>query len=250
MRSFVGGGLTVLAMAGASAAPLRLCMDEQAHPPYILADGGGTVPLLMRMAAERVGMQVEISRAPLKRCLEEIRLGLVQGYPSAGVSPETAQMYAYPHADGKPDAARATVHARQMVFRRKGGAVNWDGERFSFLAQAVLHPSGSVAIHHKLDRMKVAVDEQAKSMEQNFAKLVAGRGDAVVGLENDGLALLAQPRFAGRIEMLPAPFMQQDYYLMLSKEYYAANSAAVEALWTAIGKARNSAEYRAAAGIR
>lgn len=245
--------LALPALLGSAAAvsqskPLSICMDELSHPPHLLPNGEGLTPLLIRTAAAQVGVQVEFHRAPLLRCLEEVRIGVAHGYPSGSVMAAQASGFMLPRTAGRPDTARATLTARMTVFRRKGTAVEWNGRNFQNLRQPVLIPSGSLMMRERLGRMNVAVDDQAKQVEQNFLKLLAGRGDLVISFENDGLALLEQPRYGDAIEALPQPFTEQHYYLLLSEAYYTANREQMEALWTAIGRVRNSPAYRAAAG--
>ncbi|MES2257383.1 MAG: hypothetical protein V4724_02635 [Pseudomonadota bacterium] len=244
---YAGSAIATAAPPAPPSPPLSLCIDEQPHPPYILADGGGSVPTLVRMAAQQVGAKVEFHRAPLRRCVDEIRTGVAHGYPAASSPLAMTAEFAYPRTDsGRLDPSRATATARLAVFRRKDGAVSWDGTRFKFVKLPVLISTGSVALQAKVHAMNLAVDDQGKNLELNFAKLLAGRGDVVIGFENDGKVLLADPRFAGHIEALPALFMEEHYYLMVSKAYYAVHLDAVEALWTVIGQVRQSAAYAAA----
>lgn len=235
------------AAAAAEPKPLALCIDEQPHPPYILANAQGMAPLLIRMAAVQAGLAVEFHTAPLLRCLEQVKLGVSHGYPAGSVMAAQSLGFVVPRLAGKPDPARATLTARMTIFRRKGETIGWDGRGFQNLRQPVLIPTGSVMMRERLGRLNVAVDDQAKLVEQNFLKLLAGRGDLVIGFENDGMALLEQARFADKIEALPLPFTEEHYYLMVSEAYYLANREQIEALWSAIARVRNSPAYRAAA---
>lgn len=225
-----------MAHAVDAAGPLLLCMDEQAHPPFILADGGGTIPALLNEAGRAIGVQVDIHRAPLLRCMEEIRQGIAHGYTSGSPHPGALAEFRFPMAGGKPDASRAIARTRHAVFRRVGDAVQWDGKRFSHVQRAVLVPTGLEGMQRRLNELQMPVDLQAKRLDANFDKLLAGRGDAVVAFENDGLELLRDPRYAGRIEALPTPFFEQDYYLMVSQAYYAAQRPVADAMWQEIAR--------------
>ncbi|MES2297850.1 MAG: hypothetical protein V4582_12465, partial [Pseudomonadota bacterium] len=132
---------------------------------------------------------------------------------------------------------------RSVVFRRIGSGVDWDGSRFRQLNTAVLIPFGAVLLVDRLKAMEVAADDKGKTLEANLVKLLAGRGDVVIGAETSGFALLNDPQFKDKIEMLPTPFSEEPYYLGLSKQYHGANAELAERLWNAIGRIRKSPAY-------
>lgn len=224
-----------------------VCLDEHPHPPHILANGDGTAPLLLRMAARQAGMSLRLYRAPTRRCLAEMRSGAVHGFAAAAPGPTVNQEFMLPRTGNAPDPARAVTTIRQLVYRRAGSAVAWDGERLTGLARPVLIGTAFVSIADRLRQLGADVDDHASVPAQNLEKLLAGRGDALVAIDTDMEQLLRQPRYAGTVEALPAPFAENHHYLIVTPAYYQANQAAVEALWDAIGTVRVSAAYAAAA---
>src|SRR5471030_1938804 len=86
------------------------------------------------------------------------------------------------------------------------------------------------------------VDDGGKSVGINFAKMLAGRAELAVAPELSGLATIKQPPYAGQIEALPTPFKSQPYYLIISKQFYQANTELVQRLWDGIGRIRRSHE--------
>ena len=80
------------------------------------------------------------------------------------------------------------------------------------------------------------MDEQGRSLHANLSKLLAGRGDAAVGVWDEGERLLALPEFAGKIEMLALPVYEQAYFLVVTKAFYAEHGPAVETMWDTIGR--------------
>lgn len=229
----------------AHAQAMRICADEQSHMPFIDKAGNGVTGLLILQAAADVGTTLEFYGAPTTRCREEIRAGLAAGFPSAPYTAALLPFMVFPMQQGRPDAARATLLARAMVFRRKGSAADWNGKTFSGLAMPVLMPFGAVLLSDRLRAMEVPFDDKGKTLRLIFGKLLAGRGDVAIGSEYSGAALLAEARFAGKIEALPLPFSEEFYYLGVSRAYYHANTAQVEQLWAAIGRIRASPAYRA-----
>ena len=224
---------------------MRICADEQSHMPFIDKAGNGVTGQLILQAAAEVGVKVVFYGAPTTRCREEIRAGVANGFPSAPYTAALLPFMVFPMQQGKPDAARATLLARAMVFRRHGSAADWNGKAFSGLAMPVLMPFGAVLLSDRLQAMQVPYDDKGKTLGLIFGKLLAGRGDVAIGSEYSGAALLAEPRFAGKIEALPLPFSEEFYYLGVSRAYYDANTAQVEQLWDAIGRIRASPAYRA-----
>lgn len=240
-------GTARAATVGADGVPeFSLCIEENPYPPLIYADRDGAIPILLHMAAREAGVRLRFHRAPYLRCLAEVRSGQADGYPSTAYGIEGADAYVFPGHPGAPDPARATVTTRQMVYRRSGEPVAWDGKAFGGLRRPVLHDRSGLLVAKKLKALGVAADSSAKNAEANLAKLLAGRGDALVGFEVAVAPLLAQPRFAGKVEALPAPFFVEDYYLGVGPAVYARFRDKVEAMWQAIARLKASPEYAAA----
>jgi hypothetical protein len=226
----------------ASAAKLRLCVDVHPHPPYITPDGGGSAGRMIAMAAREAGFQLEIYNASIARCRAEIALNMAHAFPTTPYIPELQQIVDFPMRDGAADPARATMHARILLYRRTGTAITWDGVRLGGLARPVLVPTGSMLIPPFLKALGAPMDQNGQSMAINFVKLMAGRSDSLAGLEEEGERLLRDPRFAGKIEALPLPLFEQTYYLAVAKAYRADHGPEVEAMWDAIGRLNQAAK--------
>lgn len=237
--------LAALHCAQAGALTLRLCTDEHSHLPYITPTGEGTADLLIREAAHEAGITVEFHAAPITRCREEIRVNAADGFPTTPYTPSIMGFVAFPMNGGDIDVSKAISTTRSMVFRRTGSAAQWDGERFMQLTTSVLVPFGSVLLLDRLKGMNVAIDDSGKTLGANFAKMLAGRADLAVGSEYSGRALMAQPQFAGKVEVLAVPFTDEPYYLGVSKRFHDAHPAAVQKLWDAIARIRRTPAYQA-----
>lgn len=244
MVRFVVCALAFAACVPAHAVTLRLCLDERPMAPYVTPTGSGIANLLIAEAAREVGLTVEQYAAPLKRCREELRFNQADAFPTAPYTAALLQFVAYPMRGAEPDPARTVMSTRNMVYRRVGSAAHWDGARFTHLATPVLVRFGAALMTDKLATLGVPADDSGKSVRANFSKLLAGRADLVVGPELSGQALLADPRFAGKIEPLPAPFTDESYYLGLSKHFYQAHPQLSERLWDAIARIRRSPAYQ------
>jgi polar amino acid transport system substrate-binding protein len=223
---------------------LRLCVDERPQLPFITPEGKGTAGELIRMAASQSGMEVTFHGAPISRCREEIRAGVADGFATAPYTPSLLTFMSYPMDGAEPDKARAIMVARAMIFRRRGSPLEWDGRQFKNRSLPVLVPFGAAMLLDRMQSLGVPHDDKGKTLEMNFSKLAAQRGDAAVGSEYAGMALMAQARFTGQLDMLPIPFSEQPYFLGVSNTYYSTHPAAMERLWDAIGRIGRSAAYR------
>ncbi|MYN44600.1 hypothetical protein GTP23_05860 [Pseudoduganella sp. FT93W] len=229
----------------AQAVTLRLCTMESAVLPYITPEGQGTADLLIRMAAQELDITLIYHPAPLARCRELVRTGSADAFPAAPYIPTLAAEFRYPLQRGEIETGDAVASGRTMVFRRVGSSVEWDGVRFAHLSTPVLTPFGTVMPREKLQALNVPIDANGRTMQANFQKMLAGRADVAVALETHGAQLLLLPQFAGKIEMLPAPFLDENYYLAISPAFYEAHAALIEKLWDTIGRLRRSPLYLA-----
>jgi hypothetical protein len=235
--------LLLMPLAG-SAAKLRICFDTRPHLPHLTPEGGGTVGLLIKMAAAETGLEIDAYSVPVTRCREEIRANRAAGFPTTPYVPNEFNFLAFPMVQGGEDASRSVMSARTLVFRRKGNKVGWDGKQFMQLKTPVLIVFGSALLTNRLGAMGVAFDDKGKGVDANFSKLLAGRADLAVAWESDAMPLLSRPEFAGKIEVLPQPFAVVPYYLAISKQFVADNPGVAEQLWNAIGRIKNTPQYQ------
>ncbi|GAB2869676.1 hypothetical protein GCM10027277_43680 [Pseudoduganella ginsengisoli] len=236
--------LMACALPSAAAVTLRLCTDEHSRLPYITPQGTGLADHLIRAAANELGITLEFRPAPISRCREEVRVHAVDGFPTVPYSPSVTDFMAFPMHGDDVDASRAISNIRAMVFRRTGTATSWDGVRFVQLTTPVLVPFGSVLLMDRVGKMGIPMENTARGLEANFQKLLAGRAEVAVGSEFTGAALLTQPQYAGKIEMLPIPFSDEPYYLSVSKRFSDANPGLMEKLWNTMARIRKSPAYQ------
>ncbi|MYM26275.1 hypothetical protein GTP46_26955 [Duganella sp. FT135W] len=226
----------------AGAVTMHICTGESPILPFTTPDAHGIADQLIQQAAKEVGLTIEYHRAPLVRCQAEMRANVSDAYPAAPYTQATASFCVFPMKGTDPDVERAILTRRTLVFRRLGSRTEWSGTRFTDLSTPVLTPSGMNSLPVLLGGLGVRVDSSGKSVEANFAKMLAGRADVAIAPEHSGLAIISQPPYAGKIEALPIPFTSQPYYLIVSKRFYQANSELMDKLWNVIGRLRNAAD--------
>jgi len=213
----------------------------------LFPDHDGSMQTTIKMAAARIGIDVNLTPLPFKRCRDSVDANLVAGILGAGYTPQNESIAVFPMKANGVDTSRALVSLKAMVFRAKGSGAGWNGREFSGLNLPVLF-QGYPAFLSKLEALRVPYDYGTTTVENNFSKLLADRGAVVIAFENDGMAALAKEEFAQKIEMLPTPFTEMAFYLAFSKQYFKQNTALAEKLWNAIHDARNSPEMKANIG--
>jgi len=232
--------LALWAVTGAAhAAPLRLCTIDHPFPPHTNPDGSGQAQILLRRAAQESGFVIENSVAPRLRCIAQMKSGAVDAVFSAYLPDRTA-WGVFPMAGAAADPARAVGVMRFIVYRQKGGTLQWDGRAFSGMDQRPVGVQTGLAVATQLREIGVPLDEGAKTIEQNLEKLVRGRVQAVVALEGETQPLIEHD-YPGQIEALPKEFSLTPIYLHVRPGYYSQNREAVDKLWNAMRRLREGA---------
>lgn len=221
---------------------VRLCTLDHPFPPHTMPDGSGQVQELLRLAAKEEGLVLENTVAPRLRCIAKLKSAEVDALLSAFL-PERMAYGVFPMAGAVADAARAVCEVRFIVYRQKGGKMQWDGHAFVGLDQRPFGIQTGLAVAQRLRQTGVTVDEGAKTLEQNFEKLVRGRVQAVVALEGESQPLIDR-KFADQIEALSKAFDTVPLYLHVRTGYYARNQEAIDKLWSAVRRIRASAAFQ------
>ena len=215
---------------------LKLCIADIAFPPLTAPDGSGTLQVGLRRLADELSIRVDNLMAPRRRCVEELRNGLVDAIFTA-YSEERAGMMRFPMQGNQPDAAQSMVEQALLIYRRKGEPVDWDSMRFHGLDNGAIGVMRGFEYGHALAVLGVPVDDGAVTGEQLLRKLMAGHV-AVAIMNPTEAEVLVQRLFPGRVEALAEPFHLYPVYLAIRPAFYAAHAAAVDRLWQAIGRER------------
>jgi polar amino acid transport system substrate-binding protein len=232
--------------SNAKATPLNLCYEDVSQAPWTMPDGTGLNIELLKRVEKLTGETFVFSPRPWKRCMEEAKTGLVDGLIGAADSPARRQFSLPPLlSNGMANTEKAMYEDTVSVFTRIGGNATWDG-------QVLVNPRG-VAIaqtgYFVVDLLRMrgqSVKDKVKSAEDGLRMLAAGSADVAVLLGAQWTDLVrTDPRFKGKIEVAPQPFVNFSFYLLVSKSTYNANPKRIEAIWNAIRDVRATADYRA-----
>jgi polar amino acid transport system substrate-binding protein len=237
--------LLICLPAWAGPAPLTLCYEDVAQRPWSMPGAVGLNFELLRRVEKQLGEHFIYAAKPWRRCLEEIRLGAIDGVIGAAEGSERRSYAVYPTLpDGRGDPASALFEDSVNVFLRSGGSASWDGVKLST-------PNGEVAIQSgylvatQLRQQGLRPRELVKSAEDGLRLLTTGLFDAAVlqGLEAERLAR-GDPRFQGKITMAAPPYGERAFYLMFNRQTYSRDPHRIDNIWRAIGTVRQGADYK------
>ncbi|QDQ28877.1 hypothetical protein FNU76_22385 [Chitinimonas arctica] len=233
--------------ASATESAWRFCHEDNETYPWILKEREGLYVTLTRLAAKRADVQIELVKLPWKRCMAEVKSGVMDGVLGAGFLPERCEIGAYPGEQPcKPDPMLRLYIDRFLIYYNKQRPLSWDGRKLSGYKRRIAVQPGFV-VSRLLKEMGVPVDESDKEPYQILRKVSAGmvEGAILQGPVADPL-LKDVADFGATIERLPMAFQEYPTWLMMSHQRYKADPKRARALWLAYSQARDSAEYQAA----
>ncbi|MBA5690416.1 transporter substrate-binding domain-containing protein [Rugamonas apoptosis] len=240
-------------VAHAAPAPLTLCFEDVAQRPWSMPDATGLNFELLKRVQQALGEQFRYAPKPWRRCMEELRLGAVDGVIAAADASARRSFAIVPTLpDGGADPGRALYVDNVNVFLRVGGQASWNGHQLSA-------PRGEVAVQagyligNNLRAQGLLPRELVKSADDGLRLLVSGLFDVAV-LQGTEASLLVQsdPRFRDRVQQASPRYAALDFHLMFNRRTYDRDPRRIEAIWHAIGLQRQSADYRqlaATAGV-
>ncbi|MFC5300856.1 substrate-binding periplasmic protein [Azospira restricta] len=239
-----------LAVPAAADTVLRVAYPETENPPRILGHGAavpddkpGISVELLRLAADKVGVRLEFTRVPWKRCLYLLENGYVDATFHASYTEERTRYAVYPTRAGRLDTGRAIYRNRYAIYAPKGAGIGWDGQTLSNVGKPLGTLAGN-AVADDLKRLGAAVEE-APGVRSNMDKLKSGRIAAYVEIEGIGDEFLAEHRAEFvEIEKLPLPLQDKHYFLIVAKPFYQRHPELAEAFFDAIRDVQATPAYR------
>ncbi|SEO54293.1 hypothetical protein SAMN05428959_109195 [Duganella sp. CF517] len=235
-------GLMLSVSLRAAALEMTVCVFDQPFSPLTFPDGCGQSLELLRRASALQPVAIRRLVAPRSQCMNRLRSGQVDAMLAA-FTPERATYGAYPMKGAQPDPGRGVGELNFSVSRRRGAAVDWDGQRFIGLGRQPVGAQPDLLHIPMLREMGVVIDSSGSSVDQVFAKLAGKRVAAAVTERDEGAASIAR-KYRGQIDMLPVPFQKTPVYLLVNQGYYQKHQAQVEAYWQAIAQARHTPGFR------
>lgn len=228
--------------SGAVAAPVvRVCYNDQLGP----ADGGHFSLQLMRaVAAATPSLRFELRPLPWMRCLILASRGDVDAILGASFTPERALDLVYPRdAQGQPDESRRLFAQGYRLLRRRGDALDTDGQRFVHL----VGPMGVERGHSSASFARGAgadTDDNHPDVVAMLAKLRSGRLGGALVAEPQYASLRQQSGALDGLEAAPTVLQPRGYFLVFSASFAQREPILVEQLWDEAARQRDTPHIR------
>ncbi len=178
---------------------------------------------------KQTNIKVTYKRAPWKRCMINLKNGVVDGVICGSYKKERELNGVFPKdKDGKPDQSRRFSDSSYYLYVKQDSNINWDGNSFSNLNGTIGAQLG-FSIVPFLENLGVKVSE-VSSANINFKKMAKNRIAGIAAHEANGDALMGQ---FGGIKKIPTPLRSKAYYLIMSKQIKQSDPALVESIWQA-----------------
>lgn len=230
--------------AGAQAVDeLVFCYENQNVRPWQTKSGSGLNFELLDSVATELKLRFRYEGIPWKRCFFEVKGNRHTGAIGVSFKPERIEFGSYPGGN-QADAGKALNIERYVVVRRKGSPVNWNGKTFEQLVRPAGAPLG-YSVVDDLRRSGITVDDGAPASDGVLQKLLFEHIDIAVLLQGEMSSLLAEDaRLRDKVEILPKPFAEKPYYLMLSHQFVDSQPELAARIWAAIARVRAMPAYQ------
>ena len=222
-----------------------VCEDKEDFPgvmgnsPAILPNNPGAGIEALRLVASRLGIEIKFVRMPWTRALEfELKNGTVDGLFTASYKKERETFGLYPMKAGVIDDSKALYSSNYVFYKLKSSKIEWDGKTLTGLLGNIGAPRG-YSIVGDLQKLGYTMEESDGTLT-DFKKMDANRMEIAAELELTGdLFLERNPYLAQKIIKLSPPIVMKPYYVMLSKQFVAANPELAVKIWDSIGDMRS-----------
>jgi polar amino acid transport system substrate-binding protein len=219
-----------------------MCEDKEDFPALmgntaeIEKTKPGVAVEILRMAGKKLGVTIEIKRAPWKRALEiDLKNDAVDGLFTASYKKEREEFGSFPMKDGQIDKNRKFSNVTYVFYRQKGTTVDYDGKELKNLKGKIGAPRG-YSIVDDLQKKGYQVEESSSTLS-DLNKLSKGRIGAVAALELTGEDILkTNPDLAGAVEKISTPISTKGYFFMLSHKFAKENPEFAEKFWSTIAE--------------
>lgn len=228
-----------------AAQTVRLCVPDVDLPPYAYrsGQGAGLMERLLLDAGRAAGLQVQIRRLPSVRCRLALLRGEVDAMPLPPI-PAYLDELDFPLQQGRIDSAARLLRLQFVLLRRRGAAMDWDGQRLSPATAVVGIRLGVTTLAERLQGLGAQLDDKAFSNEQLLAKLLAGRIDlAAMSLPEFEALRAAQPR-AAELEVLAQPLLATELHLAFSRRLRHVPAEQLQAWREQLKRLRDSPPYQ------
>ncbi len=224
---------------------LRVCYEDRNNFPFVTKGEQnstntigtrGTLADIIINAAQAIELPITFSRLPWKRCIQQLSQGKVDAIFAAIWTPERDALWVFPKVDGAINPKLRLWRARYPIFTAKHSTLQWHDGRFTNLKLGVSAPLGYVA-HDKLDKLDV-LPANNLNVEEGFKLIARERLDGYVVERFIGQHTIQKLRLNQEISTLDEDFMQMDWFVPVSHNWYQQHPQLTQQLWQSISEVR------------
>lgn len=249
----IGTGLIMLLMCSLSeAAPVRFMVGypTEANAPYYLDSGsdipannpGYSVELIQKLGKRVKEIRFELVRCEFNECLELIKTGKLDGLFNVPYREEWLFTGKYPFTKAKVDPRQKLHGEEYALFRIKDNRqISTDGDRIYGLkgqGVAVKAASPVISVLEKNNYSMTSFPTVTEALQAMLRREVAA---AVLAAEHVELLASRHPELSEMISRAEYSLYEEDYYLMLSRQFYAKKPWLAEKIWTEQTKVQQEA---------
>lgn len=241
-------------LAQAEQLQLTILYEDVANPPYALTQGsmtpsanaGITIDIL-RKVAKKLDLNIAFERKTWSQGTQLLKHGRIDGLFHGSFKAERLKIAQYPMLNGKPDRSRRLMTQSYYLYAPANQKPSWNGKDLNTIKVIVGAPLGySIVSDLKANNVDIL---ETKQLMQAMLMLKNNRLEAVASLEHMGDALLKKhPEQLKEIQKHQPALKQKDYYLLLSRQFVDKHPLVAEAIWSEIGRIRESNEWKQIVG--
>ena len=202
------------------------------------ADPPGMAVELVLESAQRLELPVVLERLPVRRLLQSVRYGSLDGVFSFSYSAERSGYLAFPLTrDGQIDASKALFAVDYTVFTRPGFDLQPLTQGIAALRHYRVGVLKDSAVAEYLEGEHIPF-EVARTPELNLDKLRHGRLDMVLAAEQPTYQLIQSLGWQREIRGSSRPLFHWNYFLVFNRDFYLQHWSLCEAWWAQIQQRR------------
>ncbi|MCX4026192.1 transporter substrate-binding domain-containing protein [Endozoicomonas sp. SM1973] len=227
-------------------------LEDRASFPYnytvneLNSTSPGILIDMTSMMAARLGLKVQFIAEPWKRSLKSLQRGRIDLLFKASFKVERFQYGRYPMRGDKLDRSRYITKISYYLYTLKESKVSWNSktQRITNLTKPVGAPLG-YSIVDKLKQWGSRKVEESRGTEVDLRKLIQGKLSAVAAQEYPATYFLNRfpKEFKHVIQLKPA-LVSQNYYMLISYQFYQEYPELSEKIWDELTIIRNLPEYQ------
>lgn len=224
---------------------LKFCYEPIEQFPYYMGnsnktqDPPGVSIDLINLVAKKLKFKAEFHRRPWKRCLFELKNGVVDGIFNGSFKESRLKVGRYPFTKGSIDSTKRITTLSYNFYTNKNSDFTWDGKKISGNSQKVIAPLG-YSIVDNLNKLNNIVVIEKGTTVQHLKMLYENKVDAIAAQKVTADKLISKNNRYKNIKIIEEPIKIKDYFLLLSHQLVEKEETLAKKIWKTLGEYRKS----------